>query len=78
VGPGARDYVYRIFDGPGHADLRARTRDLFTDAAARPTPGAMSLLPGRPVTRGTNPNRPICTRMGCLLIASLMRKAAVT
>lgn len=30
------DYVYRIFDGPGHADLRARARDLFTDATARP------------------------------------------
>lgn len=30
------DYVYRIFDGPGHADLRSRARDLFTDAAARP------------------------------------------
>jgi len=30
------DYVYRIFDGPGHADLRTRARDLFTDAAARP------------------------------------------
>ncbi|MCI2421759.1 cytochrome P450 [Saccharopolyspora sp. K220] len=30
------DYVYRIFDGPGHADLRSRARDLFTDATARP------------------------------------------
>jgi cytochrome P450 len=30
------DYVYRIFDGPGHADLRRRARDLFTDATARP------------------------------------------
>lgn len=30
------DYVYRIFDGPGHADLRTRARDLFTDATARP------------------------------------------
>lgn len=30
------DYVYRIFDDPGHADLRTRARDLFTDAAARP------------------------------------------
>jgi cytochrome P450 len=30
------DYVYRMFDGPGHADLRTRARDLFTDAAARP------------------------------------------
>ena len=26
------DYVLRIFDGPGHADLRKRGRDLFTDA----------------------------------------------
>lgn len=30
------DYVYRIFDGPGHADLRSRARDLFTDATAQP------------------------------------------
>ena len=30
------DYVYRVFDGPGHADLRTRARDLFTDGAARP------------------------------------------
>lgn len=30
------DYVYRIFDGPGHADLRTRARDLFTDAVAGP------------------------------------------
>ncbi|MCO1660384.1 cytochrome P450 [Pseudonocardia humida] len=30
------DYVHRIFDGPGHADLRRRARDLFTDATARP------------------------------------------
>lgn len=30
------DYVYRIFDGPGHADLRSRARDLFTEATARP------------------------------------------
>ena len=30
------DYVYRIFDGPGHAELRTRARDLFTDAAAQP------------------------------------------
>jgi cytochrome P450 len=30
------DYVYRIFDGRGHADLRSRARDLFTDANARP------------------------------------------
>jgi cytochrome P450 len=30
------DYVYRIFDGPGHADLRRRARDLFTEATARP------------------------------------------
>lgn len=29
------DYVYRIFDGPGHADLRSRARDLFTDATSR-------------------------------------------
>ncbi|GAA0220490.1 cytochrome P450 [Saccharothrix mutabilis subsp. mutabilis] len=29
------DYVNRIFDGPGHADLRSRARDLFTDASAR-------------------------------------------
>ncbi|GAA3858837.1 cytochrome P450 [Saccharothrix violaceirubra] len=29
------DYVYRIFDGPGHADLRSRARDLFTDASAQ-------------------------------------------
>ena len=63
---------------PGHADLRARTRELFTDTAARPMPGAMSLFPDRPVTTGTNPNRPICTRVGWLLIGSLMRKAAVT
>ncbi|WP_214403819.1 cytochrome P450 [Pseudonocardia lacus] len=33
------DYVYRIFDGPGHADLRRRARDLFTDATARPLVG---------------------------------------
>lgn len=33
------DYVYRIFDGRGHADLRARARDLFTDATARPLVG---------------------------------------
>jgi cytochrome P450 len=26
------DYVLRIFDGPGHADLRRRARDLFTEA----------------------------------------------
>ncbi|NUP46072.1 MAG: cytochrome P450 [Catenulispora sp.] len=26
------DYVLRIFDGPGHADLRQRGRDLFTEA----------------------------------------------
>ena len=26
------DYVLRIFDGPGHADLRHRGRDLFTEA----------------------------------------------
>lgn len=26
------DYVLRIFDGPGHADLRKRARDLFTEA----------------------------------------------
>lgn len=26
------DYVLRIFDGPGHADLRHRARDLFTEA----------------------------------------------
>lgn len=30
------DYVYRIFDGAGHADLRTRARDLFTDAAVQP------------------------------------------
>ncbi len=28
------DYVYRLFDGPGHADLRARSRDLFTERSA--------------------------------------------
>lgn len=26
------DYVLRIFDGPGHAELRRRARDLFTEA----------------------------------------------
>ncbi|WP_228564287.1 cytochrome P450 [Catenulispora rubra] len=30
------DYVLRIFDGPGHADLRKRGRDLFTDANSGP------------------------------------------
>jgi cytochrome P450 len=30
------DYVYRVFDGPGHAELRTRARDLFTDAVAQP------------------------------------------
>jgi cytochrome P450 len=30
------DWVYRIFDGAGHADLRRRARDLFTDATAQP------------------------------------------
>ncbi|GGR25447.1 cytochrome P450 [Actinoplanes ianthinogenes] len=29
------DWVYEIFDGPGHHQLRARTRDLFTDESAR-------------------------------------------
>lgn len=29
------DYVYRIFDGPGHADLRTRSRDLFTERSAQ-------------------------------------------
>ncbi|GLW27544.1 cytochrome P450 [Actinoplanes regularis] len=28
------DWVYEIFDGPGHHQLRARTRDLFTDESA--------------------------------------------
>lgn len=28
------DYVYRLFDGPGHADLRTRSRDLFTERSA--------------------------------------------
>lgn len=29
------DYVYRLFDGPGHADLRSRSRDLFTERSAQ-------------------------------------------
>jgi cytochrome P450 len=29
------DWVYEIFDGPGHHELRSRTRDLFTDESAR-------------------------------------------
>ena len=29
------DWVYEIFDGPGHLALRSRTRDLFTDDSAR-------------------------------------------
>ncbi|BCY07185.1 cytochrome P450 [Actinoplanes sp. L3-i22] len=29
------DWVYEIFDGPGHHQLRTRTRDLFTDENAR-------------------------------------------
>src|SRR4051812_20170928 len=29
------DWVYEIFDGPGHHQLRSRTRDLFTDENAR-------------------------------------------
>ncbi|AEV83041.1 cytochrome P450 [Actinoplanes sp. SE50] len=29
------DWVYEIFDGPGHHRLRTRTRDLFTDESAR-------------------------------------------
>jgi cytochrome P450 len=29
------DWVYDVFDGPGHADLRARSRELFTDATSR-------------------------------------------
>ncbi|GAA4601081.1 cytochrome P450 [Actinoplanes octamycinicus] len=29
------DWVYEIFDGPGHHQLRSRTRDLFTDESAR-------------------------------------------
>lgn len=28
------DWVYDLFDGPGHHDLRTRARDLFTDATA--------------------------------------------
>jgi cytochrome P450 len=28
------DWVYDIFDGPGHADLRSRTRELFTERVA--------------------------------------------
>lgn len=28
------DWVERLFDGPGHADLRARARDLFTEDGA--------------------------------------------
>ena len=30
------DWVHRLFDGAGHADLRRRARDLFTDASAQP------------------------------------------
>src|SRR5207248_1008588 len=29
------DWVYELFDGPGHADLRSRSRELFTDATSR-------------------------------------------
>ncbi|WP_207223526.1 cytochrome P450 [Pseudonocardia sediminis] len=29
------DWVLEIFDGPGHADLRARSRDLFTKATSQ-------------------------------------------
>jgi len=29
------DWVYRLFDGPGHADLRSRSRELFTDETSR-------------------------------------------
>lgn len=29
------DWVYRLFDGPGHADLRSRSRELFTDQTSR-------------------------------------------
>lgn len=29
------DWVYQVFDGPGHADLRSRSRELFTDASSR-------------------------------------------
>lgn len=28
------DWVYALFDGPGHHDLRTRARDLFTEASA--------------------------------------------
>ncbi|MBW0117940.1 cytochrome P450 [Pseudonocardia sp. KRD-169] len=37
------DWVYDLFDGPGHHDLRTRARDLFTEAtAARLVSGAWS------------------------------------
>jgi cytochrome P450 len=29
------DWVYDVFDGPGHADLRSRSRELFTDASSQ-------------------------------------------
>src|SRR5690242_15490506 len=29
------DWVNDVFDGPGHAELRQRGKDLFTDASAR-------------------------------------------
>ncbi|NJC71451.1 cytochrome P450 [Planosporangium thailandense] len=33
------DWVYELFDGPGHHRLRSRTRGLFTDDNARPLVG---------------------------------------
>src|SRR5690242_10639519 len=29
------DWVHEVFDGPGHAELRSRSRELFADANSR-------------------------------------------
>jgi cytochrome P450 len=44
------DWVTRLFDGPGHADLRARTRDLFTERHAG---GHVTRVLGAPLARMT-------------------------